>query len=617
MTHQLANSGRDGSPALEADGVDVVDARPGQVSVWRALSYLYDFMSPRRRRHFFASLALMLLGGLAEAMTIGAVFPFLLIVSDSGGGEGHPAIEWIRAGAALAPGESLLPLAVGVLVAAALFAGSVRLLLIWVSQSFIFRLGHEIGSEIYARILRQSYNLHVLRNSSDVLAGLEKVQIVIFSVLLPLMLGIVAAFTSTVIVVLLFLIDPIVALVATGFLSLLYLAVSWTTSNTLKHNSGIINALHTERMKQAQEGLGGIRDIILDQSQAVFEQQFRIIDARLRHAQTVNVFVASGPRYVVESAGIILMALLAVWISSGPGGISAALPVLGALALGAQRLLPMLQQVYSGWSTFRGSADVLLDIVRLLRAPQITTAPRDPQEAPRHFQRSLAFRQVHFRYWGSKEEALRGIELEIRRGERVGILGKTGSGKSTLIDIMMGLLDPTQGQVEIDGVALSDSNRANWQAQIGHVPQSIYLSDSSLAMNIAFGQSPDAMDRERLVAATRQAQIHEFIASLPDGYETRVGERGVRLSGGQRQRIGIARALYKKSSILVFDEATSALDSDTEQEVMQSLGAIAAGLTVVLIAHRLSTLASCDRVIRLENGRIAQSGTYQQVVLSR
>ena len=574
-------------------------------------------MSPRRRRHFFAALALMLVGGLAEVLTIGAVFPFLLLVTDPAGAGAHAWVRGFRDLVGLAPSADLLPWAAGALIIAAIVAGAVRLALLWVSQSFIFRLGHEMGSEIYARTLRQPYREHVRRNSSDVLAAIEKVQIVIFSVMLPLMQGVVGAFTAMVIIAVLVAIDPATALIATATMSVVYLGVTWLTRDVLRNNSRIINSLHTERLKQAQEGLGGIRDIILDHSQPVFDRQFRTLDDRLRRAQAVNVFVAGGPRFVVETAGIILIVLLAYWLSGSPRGIAAAIPVLGALALGAQRLLPLLQQVYAGWSTFWGSADVLLEIFRLLGARQITTAPLPAGVAPRHFEREIRFADVDFRYDGAARNALSGIDLTIRRGERIGVLGTTGSGKSTLIDILMGLLDPTSGEVLIDGSPLDDSTRANWQAQIGHVPQSIYLSDNSIAMNIAFGVPEAQIDRARLLRAAEQAQIHTFVETLPDGYETRVGERGVRLSGGQRQRIGIARALYKDASVLVFDEATSALDNETEAAVMSAVRGLAENLTVVIIAHRLSTLEDCDRIVSIERGRIAGVGDYRQMVAGR
>jgi len=273
----------------------------------------------------------------------------------------------------------------------------------------------------------------------------------------------------------------------------------------------------------------------------------------------------------------------------------------------------LLQQAYSGWSSFAGNRQMLADVVTLLRAPIITSAPRDRRKPPVPFKREIRLEEVAFRY-DKRGEALSGINLTIAKGERLGLVGETGSGKSTLFDILMGLLEPTAGRILIDGEPLSDSNRANWQAQIAHVPQAIYLADSSIAANIAFGEAEDELDMDRVRDAAARAHIDEFIAGLPDGYATSVGERGVRLSGGQRQRIGIARALYKHASVLVFDEATSALDSKVEAAIMRSIFELERKLTVLMIAHRTTTLADCDRIVRLAAGRITDIGSYEDLL---
>jgi ABC-type multidrug transport system fused ATPase/permease subunit len=310
-----------------------------------------------------------------------------------------------------------------------------------------------------------------------------------------------------------------------------------------------------------------------------------------------------------------LIAVLAYHMSFQPGGLIAAVPVLGALALAAQRLLPLLQLTYYGWTMFVGNRDNLLDVAALLEAP-VLTLPARRIEQPVPFRRSIVLRDLSFSY-SSDAPALHGLNLRLDKGTRVGFIGKTGSGKSTLLDMIMGLLEPTGGAVEIDGIPLLGGNVANWQAQVAHVPQSIYLTDRSIASNIAFGQSDGDVDIERVHEAARKARIHNFIETLPDGYQTRAGERGVRLSGGQRQRIGIARALYKRASVLVFDEATSALDDDTERAVMKAISGLDRELTVLMIAHRLSTVAACDRVIRLDDGQVTADGSYHDVVAKR
>ena len=585
----------------------------GPRTAW-ALRSIYGVMSQERRRHLRWMLALMLVGGLAELLTIGAVIPFLALLAAPEQVSSVPGMEFLLALTGGMGDEDLIVPATLFLVIVAALAGAVRLAVSWVSTRFVFRLGHELGMTVYSRMLRQPYNYFVTRNTSEVIAGVEKIQSVIFAVLLPIIQAVVSAVMALFIVLLLFLLNPLVALTAAVSMGLIYLGVSFATRKLLKINSSIIATMQTRRVQQVQEGLGGIRDILIDQSHAVFEDSFRRLDNDLRNAQTFNVFAGTAPRYAVESAGVAMIALLALYMSFQPGGVIAAIPVLGALALGAQRLLPLLQLIYVGWSQFAGSFDLLVDVVRLMHAPVVGSVALDRREPLDAFKRDIVFKGVDFRYNGSEAPALHDISLTIAKGERLGLIGKTGSGKSTLLDLLMGLLEPTSGQILIDGVRLDDTTRSRWQAQVAHVPQFIYLLDASIAANIAFGEPIDQIDMERVRLAAAKAQIDTFIMDLPDAYATEVGERGIRLSGGQRQRLGIARALYKRANVLIFDEATSALDDSTEAAVIGSVFDEARELTLVMIAHRLSTLKGCDRLIRMDAGRIVEAGSYDQII---
>jgi ATP-binding cassette subfamily B protein len=317
----------------------------------------------------------------------------------------------------------------------------------------------------------------------------------------------------------------------------------------------------------------------------------------------------------MEAFGMVLIAALAYGLSRQTGGIAAALPVLGALALGAQRLLPALQQAFGAWATIIGSQESLNDIMTLLDQPL-------PEEAgtasppPLSFSQSIRFDSVRFRYAPEAPWVLDGLSLTIPKGARVGFVGATGSGKSTMLDLLMGLLHPIDGAILVDGEALRGARLRAWQRNIAHVPQSIYLADSTVAENIAFGVPREAIDMERVRSAARKAQIAEFVESKPQGYDSFVGERGVRLSGGQRQRIGIARALYKEASVLVLDEATSALDNATERSVISSIEGLDRNLTILLIAHRLSSVQRCDMIVELNHGRVVAQGRYEQLLES-
>jgi ATP-binding cassette subfamily B protein len=333
----------------------------------------------------------------------------------------------------------------------------------------------------------------------------------------------------------------------------------------------------------------------------------------MRQAQASLLFISQFPRYMIESLGMVLIAVIACLLVLQQGSIVDALPEMGALALGAQRLLPVLQQAYAAWSSISGSQAQLRDTVELLKQP-VSAEAFVQTKSTLPIAHGIRLNNVGFRYSPETPWILRSLDLFIRKGERIGFLGVTGSGKSTLLDVVMGLLPPTEGRVEVDGVTISTANLRAWQSGLAHVPQSIFLTDRSVAENIAFGQPKHLIDRERVKNAARRAQLAELIESWPNGYDTVVGERGIRLSGGQRQRIGIARALYKDAQVIVFDEATSALDYETEEAVMKAIEALQGSLTILVIAHRLSTLRMCDRIVEVGKQGILRVGTWDEVV---
>lgn len=553
----------------------------------------------------------MLVGAIAELVAIGTILPFLSVLADPamidriGGADAFLSFIGLEA-----PRQVLLAVT-ALFIVAALASGVIRLWLTWVSQAFVFRLGHDYGVEIQRRTLYQPYSYHVTVNASQTVAALEKVQTLVFSVLSPLMLGVTAAIISVAIIGFLIFVDPISAIAAAGAFAIVYVLVSVTTKGRLQNNGAIINTAYGERVQAVQEMLGGIRDVILDHSQPIFLAHFTQVDARFRRAQTVNAFIGMAPRYLIETAGLVLMAIVALMLSTRNGGLTQSLPVIGALALGAQRLLPLLQQVYFGWAQVRGNGQVVIDVATLLNLPMRSDDVPLPAVS---FRREIRFEGLTFRYPGRVQPVLRDIDLSIPQGSRIALIGKTGGGKSTLIDMLMGLLVPSEGRLLIDGVELDATTRRGWQTLIAHVPQAIFLSDTSVMRNIAFGQAEETIDMDRVISAAKQAQLHDFIETLRDGYATRVGERGVQLSGGQRQRLGIARALYRRPQVLILDEATSALDATTETEVMEAIKHLDRSLTIVMIAHRISTIAECDQIVRLDNGRIVQVGSFSDVV---
>jgi ATP-binding cassette, subfamily B, bacterial PglK len=578
----------------------------------------YAFVSPARRRQFYLLVVLMLLGTLAELATIGSVIPLLSLLSDpSGLGRLSWATGVFDVLGASSRDERLIA-ATAAFCSFAIAAGILRLRLSWVTQDFMFRLGHEFSVEIQRRILLQPYGFHIQRNTSSLLAAINKTEVLIFELLLPALQAAIATFIAAFIIAALIYIDPFTATVAAVAFSAIYLLVFALARRRLAANSSVSGPAWNERLKILKESLDGIRDVIIDNSQEIYVRRYQGVNSRLNVARASTAFISTAPRIVIEAVGMIVIAIIALVIAQQQGGLARALPVLGAIALGAQRLLPLLQQIYIGWSSAAGNRFVLGEIVDLLRLPVSKEQANRAHVSPLPLRREISVEQVSFTYPSRRVQAVSDVTFEIPAGATVALIGETGSGKSTLADLLMGLLKPDEGRICVDGLPLSGKHRRRWQRSIAHVPQSIFLTDSTIADNIALGLAGKASDRERIVRSAKMARLHDFITSLPDGYETIVGERGIRLSGGQRQRLGIARAIYKQTPVLVLDEATSALDEETEAAVFKSIEELGReGRTIVIIAHRHSTIARCDTVVKLHKGRIVDIGSFTNVVGKR
>ena len=574
---------------------------------------LSHHLSHQRQRQFGLLMGLMLVSAFAEVASLGAVLPFLGILISPEQVFNHPIVaDMAQAWGISSADQLVLPLTL-VFISAALIAGAIRILLLWASTRIAFATGADLGIEVYRRTLYQPYRVHVALNSSEVISGITIKVGGAVSVLFQLLMLISSTLLLIAIMLALFAIDPMMASLAAAGFGASYALITLIFRRRLHSNSQRIAYEQTQVVKALQEGLGGIRDLLLDGTQPVYCDIYRQADTPLRRAQGNNFFIAGCPRPAMEALGMVLIATLAYALSGQVGGIDTALPVLGALALGAQRLLPALQQIYNAWASISGNRASLADAIDLLDQP-LPAELLQPAPAPLLFQKDIQFRDVRFRYTDDSPWVLDGFNLVIPKGARVGFVGSTGSGKSTTLDILMGLLTLNEGELLVDGQSISDNRIKAWQQSIAHVPQGIYLADTTLAENIAFGVPLNAIDFDRVQHAARQAQIADFIESKPEGYQAHVGERGIRLSGGQRQRIGIARALYKQASVLVFDEATSALDNATEQSVMGAIEGLSSDLTILLIAHRLSTVQRCDTIVELEHGRVVAQGTYEYLL---
>lgn len=576
---------------------------------------LWRHVSRQRRRQFAGLLALMIWASIAETISIGAVIPFLGVLTSPERIYNNPALlPWFVRAGLTQPADLLLPVSIAFGLAA-IVAGLTRLLSLRANTRLSFATGADLSGAIYRKTLYQPYAVHIARNSSEVINAItNKTTSVIYSGILPVV-QVVSSIIMLLMILALFLwVNAVVALSAIGGFGALYFVIAKLARARLLADGERVARESSKVIKSLQEGLGAIRDVIIDGAQPLYFKIYRQSDLSLRLAQGNNVFISQAPRFGIEALGMVLIVVIAFPLSQGHG-ISEALPFLGALALGAQRGLPVLQLAYGAWTSFQGAHASLRDALAMLEQEAPEKDPEHPVP-PLPFGREIHFDRVSFGYGMAPSLVIDQLELTIRKGQRIGLVGKSGSGKSTFLDLLMGLLSATSGSIRIDDVELTDASQSAWQACIAHVPQSIFLADTSIAENIAFAVPPEEIDYERVRRAAHEAQIGTVIESWPEQYQTKVGERGIRISGGQRQRIGIARALYKRAEVIVFDEATSALDSETEHAVIEAIQALGRHLTIIMVAHRLSTLRFCNEIIELQDGKIARTCDYQQLIES-
>ena len=560
--------------------------------------------TPRRRLQFFVALIFIVGNSCAEILSLASLIPFLSVLSDPNRFWESSTVRsyagWFGVHSA---GQAIPMVCIAFGIITVISAAS-RTLTIITNSRFTTGLGADLSQLVFVRTLRQPYSVHSMQNSAVVISNVtQNVGAFVGGVLTPSVQLMTSSLTVVGIVLTLFIVNWWVALTAIMVFGGAYTGIIRLTRVRYQRNSAIIVASQDDIVKSLQEGLGAIRDVIINNNQDYYTRTYAAADWQSRRAMNSSFILSATPRYVLEAVGMLMICIVAFVLSRGESRLLSAVPVLGALAMGAQRLLPAMQMCFAAWTTILGSIHGLDRIVDVLKCDQAPT-PVSVIQACNPIAR-ITFKSVSFRYSPGTKMVLKELCFEILKGQHIGIIGATGSGKSTTMDLLLGLLQPTSGQILIDGHPLVGDKVFSWQKSLAHVPQVIYLTDASIAENIAFGLPKDKIDMEQVRQAARLAQIAEFIEELEAGYDTFVGERGVRLSGGQRQRIGIARALYKNASVLVFDEATSALDDETESELMKAIEALSKELTVIMIAHRLSTVRNCDKLLKLDNGVVS------------
>lgn len=584
-----------------------------QPSLSGLLIRLWCHLTKKRKRQMGLTLLLMLISAFSELASLGAIIPFIGVLVRPDRVFTYLSSKHLVPFCGInTPDQLVLPM-VSLFILCAFIAGILRFLLLWISTRLTYAIGSDLSVEAYERTLYQPYRIHVARNSSDIITGITGKIWSAMLVLQCLLLLINSALVLIILMAGLLFIDPLVVSIVGVVFGASYGIIAAVTRRKLNINSSRIARESVHVVRALQEGLGGIRDVLLAGSQKVYCDIYRRADAAERIAKAGNVVIAVSPRFLMEVVGILLISGLAFVLSKRDGGIGNALPVLGALALGAQRIIPALQQIYFNWATIAGHQASVVDAISLLEQPM----PNENihlEPMPLEFKDSIHFEALRFRYTDEGPWVLNGVNFTIRKGSRVGFVGITGSGKTTTADLILGLLEPLEGQILIDGEPLKGSRIRAWQKSVAYVPQNIFIADMTIAENIAFGIPKNKINMNRIHEAAEKAQLADFIESRPNGYDEVVGERGIRLSGGQRQRLGIARALYKQASVMVFDEATSSLDNTTELAVMDSVRDLGWDLTIIIIAHRLTTVHGCDIIFEMANGKIVAQGSYGQLL---
>lgn len=585
----------------------------------KALIELFRLLTPDQRRRFYSLQALVVLMAFLELVGIASIGPFMALVADINLLESNVVYNKLYVVSGLgSPTDFLFATGIGVLAMLGI-ASFVSVFTTWRLSLFSMQVGTEIADRLYQYYLSQNWLFHASGSSAQLTKQITTeasrvTHSVIVQVMHLLSRLVLAIFISAAVISY----NPFIAIVGLLIFTSGYVGVYFLIRTRLIHNGTIISDTSTQRFRLMNAGFGGIKDLLLLNRTRNFIEQFNATGKSLAHAQGTTNAYSQVPRYFMELIAFgSMIALILILLKMHDSTLSQVLPVLAVYALAGFKLLPALQQIYGSIANIKGGLPGFDSIKPDLIASQISLPDKDQsicREAKSLPLGEITLEDITFTYPDKDKPALANLSLTIPFNSTVGFVGESGSGKSTTIDLILALIDPQQGQLKVGNTVINHSNKDMWQRHIGFVPQSIFLSEGSIAENIAFGLGSGEIDQEKIRQAVSLAHLDELVASLPAGLDTKVGERGVQLSGGQRQRIGIARALYSQASVLVFDEATSALDGITENIIMSAIHELAGQKTIILIAHRLKTVQQCDKIYMLERGRVVDQGTFSELL---
>jgi ABC-type bacteriocin/lantibiotic exporter with double-glycine peptidase domain len=563
---------------------------------------LWPHISHHRRVQLIGLIALVLLSAISEVVSLGAVIPFLSAITNFDSIKNNYFVKEFSLYSGIVD-ESGIVLAFTILFISIIIISSlIRILFIWSNTRFSYSLGAELASEMYIKTLAQPYAFHTSVNSSEVISGITtKASSIISGILYPTINIFASIILAISMIGMVFYVDPGIAMISLVGLGIIYIGISKLSKEIIRKDGITIARLSSTIFKILKEGLGGIREIKIDGSEEIHSKLFKTTFRKYQVALADVQIISLAPRYLVEMVGMVFIATIAYQSIQREPDTTFLVAKLGALALCAQKILPIIQQLYSNLTSIIASRNSVEDALNLLDQ-HISKVSKD--QFPTRFNKLIKLENVLFKYSDNSVTVLENVNIEFKKGDIVGIIGKTGSGKSTLVDILMGLLTPVSGSISIDDTILNQKNIRVLQNNIAHVPQKVFFKDASIAENIAFNLDKNSIDLLKIKECINQVQLMEMIDNLPEKLNEKIGEDGVKLSGGQLQRIGIARALYKSPNILIMDESTSALDIETEKKVLESIQ-LFKNITVIIISHRLETLSFCNKIYMVENKKVS------------
>jgi ABC-type multidrug transport system fused ATPase/permease subunit len=586
----------------------------------KLIKELFSLLTPTQRKRFYVLQVLVVLMAFAEIVGVASIIPFMALVGDMSLFQQDNLIAKIYQVSGIgSETQFVFLLGVGVLVMLFISA-MISMFTTWRLSMFATKVGTEVADRLYDHYLKQGWLFHASGSSAQLTKKIANETTRVTSlVLLPLMQMNARISLVLFMSIVIFAYDPKVAIVGFVAFALAYFILYKVVRKRLQRNGKAISSVHEQRFRLMNEGFGGIKDVLLLGRDDYFIQRFNQTGHTLAYSQGTNTALAQVPRYFMELVAFgSMIALVLYLIASHDGNLGMILPILSVYALAGFKLLPAFQQIYASVAHIKGNISAFESVQQdLTELKQTNTNQLKPEQAIQtnlQLEKEITLEKVNFTYPGKTTAALNQLSIQIKANSVVGIVGASGSGKSTLIDIILGLIEPQSGQLKIDGQPIVSSNLRAWQNTIGFVPQSIFLSEGSIAENVAFGVPEKDINLDQVKKALNLAHLDEHVKTLEKGIHTKVGERGVQLSGGQRQRIGIARALYHEADVLVFDEATSALDGITEKMIMETIHDFSGQKTIIMIAHRLKTVQKCDTIFMIEQGQVVDQGTYQQLI---